>query len=318
MRNAMAIFLAMVLFLSSSCAAASSPAPTQAVTEAPTPSVTPTPTPTEKPAVESIDSLADLEMLADIISVKFVDTYAKYIVQYKIRYKSDDCEVVGYITAPLDYLEKECPIIIYNRGGNQAFGMLYEEEAWGYIVLASQYRGNDGGTGKEQFGGDDVNDVIKLIDIGERFTFAQKGGVYMTGYSRGGMMTYIACRTDDRIKAATVCAGISDSFAMYESRNDIKTVYRSLVGGNPENLPEEYVKRSAVLWADEIDTPLLIMHGGEADKNVDTSQAKSMAEALDEHGKEYKLIIYEDADHDLPGEEWIPEMLDWYAAHPLQ
>jgi len=35
--------------------------------------------------------------------------------------------------------------------------------------------------------------------ISERFDFVQAGGVYMAGFSHGGMMTYIACRMDDRV-----------------------------------------------------------------------------------------------------------------------
>ena len=210
----------------------------------------------------------------------------------------------------------------FNRGGNREFGRLTDETIvgladLGYIVLASQYRGNDGGSGCEQFGGDDINDVIKLIDISEHFEFVQTGGVYMTGLSRGGMMTYIACRVDSRIKAATVGAAVSDSFSAYEARDDMKTVYKSLVGGTPDNMPEEYVRRSAIMWADEINVPLLIIHGGEKDWRVDTSQSKNMAAELKRYGKEYRLIIYEDADHTFQGTQWYLDMCTWFNEHPL-
>ena len=275
-------------------------------------------------SMESISSLESLDRLDDIINAAKLESRDKSasVELYKIRYKSDDLEVVGYVCAPVDYLEQKYPVLIWNRGGNQEFGKLTEIEVTapasaGFVVLASQYRGNDGGTGTEQFGGDDVNDVIKLIDISERFDFVQSGGVYMAGHSRGGMMTYIACKMDDRIKAAAVGAGISDSFAMYESRADMKTVYQSLVGGTPEIMPEEYIKRSAVRWADEINVPLLIVHGGEKDWRVDTSQAENMATQLELYGKEYKLIIYEDADHSLQNTDWYSEIVNWFHEHPL-
>lgn len=278
--------------------------------------------PSYKPSLDSIGSLEDLDRIDDILNVSVINTFAEYVVQYKIRYKSDDYEVVGYVAAPLDYLEHDYPVLIFNRGGNREFGKISEIDVasfanMGYIVLASQYRGNDGGTGIEQFGGDDINDVIKLIDISERFDFVQAGGVYMAGLSRGGMMTYIACRMDDRIKAATICAGISDAFSNYEERYDMKPIYQLLVGGTPEEMPDEYIKRSAIRWADEINVPLLIIHGGEKDWRVDTSQSENMAAQLEQYGKEYKLIIYEDADHSLHNTQWHLEMIAWFDAHPL-
>ena len=91
---------------------------------------------------------------------------------YKIRYKSDEEEVVGYIGLPTDYQDIDYPILIDNRGGNGDFGVNSAESVLyfarhGFIVMASQYRGADGGTGFDQFGGEDINDVIKLIDMAE-------------------------------------------------------------------------------------------------------------------------------------------------------
>ena len=43
----------------------------------------------------------------------------------------------------------------------------------------------------------------------------------MVGVSRGGMMTYMAAREDERIKKAAIISGISDLFMWYEERIDI-------------------------------------------------------------------------------------------------
>lgn len=57
--------------------------------------------------------------------------------------------------------EGKYPCIIYNRGGNRDFGSLKVATgatlmgmlaAQGYVVIASQYRGNAGGEGAEEFG----------------------------------------------------------------------------------------------------------------------------------------------------------------------
>jgi|GEM_PF-1231828 len=236
---------------------------------------------------------------------------------YRIRYKSDQYEVMGYIAAPSDYMYHKYPILIYNRGGNRSFGALIPEYiGWlalrGYIVLGSQYRR------AEQFGGDEINDVIKLIDISESFSFAQQGGVYMLGTSRGGMMTYIASRMDDRIRAAAVWAAVSNLFDSFNDRElAMQQVHIELIGGTPEELPEEFKRRSAVFWADEIMAPLLIGHGGDADWRVLTQHSINMAKALERYGKPHRLIIYPEAGHGFGGTDFLEEMDAWFRLHPI-
>lgn len=166
-----------------------------------------------------------------------------------ICYRSDDCEVRGYVGVPRE--EKgPLPAVIFNRGGNRAFSALRPQvickyASQGFVVLGSQYRGNCGGTGQEEFGGADVNDVLRLIDIALELPGTFKGGVYMAGHSRGGMMTYRCCALDDRIVAAAVGSGVADCVDMYNKRvDDMKQVFQELLGGTPEEVPEEYRRRS--------------------------------------------------------------------------
>ena len=141
----------------------------------------------------------------------------------------------------------------------------------------------------------------------------------MIGSSRGGMMTYMACRNNDDIKAAVIYSGVSDAISNYNDREQkMKNVYLSLVGGTPEQLEDEYIKRSAVYWADEIDVPLYIFHGGEKDWRVDVTQAIDMAEKLKEYDKEYNIKIFEDEAHSYSVEAWQiinHETLDWFNSH---
>jgi len=89
-----------------------------------------------------------------------------------IRYLSDGLGVNGMLAVP--GRPGKYPCIILNRGGNLEFA------AWthasfaelvgplvdaGYIVIASQYRGNAGGQGKEEFGGAEIDDVLNLIPL---------------------------------------------------------------------------------------------------------------------------------------------------------
>lgn len=142
-----------------------------------------------------------------------------------ITYLSDGLKVNGYLVVPKQ--GNQLPCVIYNRGGNRAFGALTDGQAAvglgkiareGYIVVASQYRGNSGGEGREEFGGADVHDVLNLIPLLEAIPQADTSRIGMYGWSRGGMMTYLALSRTDRIAAAVVGAGMADAFDTVKRR----------------------------------------------------------------------------------------------------
>ena len=247
--------------------------------------------------------------------------YSENTESYKIEYLSDGLKVTGYMSMPKE-MDESLPVIIFNRGGNREYGKL--TDAWalyyfeflashGYIVLASQYRGNDGGEGAEEFGGSDLNDVLNLMDIGKNLPDSD-GQIFMMGASRGGMMTYMACRASDDISAAVVICGSTSAIRAYNERGwEMKSMLETLIGGTPLTAKDEYIKRSAAYWADEIDTPLYIIHGAN-DKRVDISEAENMVRLLKKYGKDYEYVRYEDMGHEMPPDdhEAIFEWFDKY------
>ena len=136
--------------------------------------------------------------------------------------------------------------------------------------------------------------------------------LYSIGVSRGGMMTYMACRQDSRIKKAVVISGVADLFLNYEERTDLRSMLEHLIGETPESNPDEYEKRSAVCWADEIQCPVLIIHS-KGDTRVSFTHAEKMVEALEEAGKEYKFVSHDDIVHGLHIFEDVPVIMDWFS-----
>ena len=265
---------------------------------------------------EELWDVNQYERVEDIISIEKMDlgrmsSEGVEVSTYKVKYQVDDCTVVSYLSVPDACIEEQdaYPCIIFNRGGNREFGanepedIAYFAESSGKVIFATQYRGVDGGTGTEEFGGADLNDVLKLIDFCEEFAFVDMEQIYMMGVSRGGMMTYMAVREDSRIKKAIVVSGLADSFMSYEERTDMQKVFIELIRQTPKSNPEAYEKRSATLWADEIKCPILIIHS-KLDEKVSYKQAEKMMEALEEAGKEYKFISYEDDVHGLHPEDF--------------
>ena len=104
-------------------------------------------------------------------------------------------------------------------------------------MLASQYRGNDGGEGRDEFGGEDIHDVLNLIKMAKSLPFIDSSKIVMIGFSRGGMMTYLAIKHGAQIKAAAVAGGITDLGQMYNDRDqDMKNVIKE----HPEVAKELY------------------------------------------------------------------------------
>jgi tetratricopeptide (TPR) repeat protein len=254
---------------------------------------------------------------------KFAGDFENFVEAYKIRYLSDKLEVVGFIFVPLhENLSQKLPLIIYNRGGNREFSKITDDKFTymslfalnGYVVLASQYRGNDGGQGKEEYGGKDINDVLDLIKMAESLPFIDSNKIVMYGTSRGGLMTYLATSKSSKIKAACVNSGIADLIQTYEEREQaMKDTLIDLIGGTPGTKRNEYINRSAVYWPERINAPLLILHG-DNDWRVNVSQAKELAKKLDELNKPNKLIIYPHGTHGLGEyhEDRDRRILEWF------
>ena len=242
---------------------------------------------------------------------------------YSISYLSDGLKINGFLTQPKK--EGKYPAIIFNRGGNRNFGALDINSTIyltarlaqaGYVVIASNYRGGGGSEGMEEFGGKEINDVIILPEVLKEIKKADTEKIGMYGWSRGGMMTYLALTKMDNIKAAAVGGAVSDNFATIEDRPDMETyVLAELIPNYEINKEAELIKRSAIKWVDQFpkDVPLLIMHGN-SDWRVKPEQSIKLALELEKHRVPYRLIIYEGGDHGISEhkKEKNDEVIKWF------
>lgn len=253
---------------------------------------------------------------AQIISQVKVDTEAETSLAdidiFEITYWSDGLKIEAFAAMPKK--EGKYPAIIFNRGGNRDFGALslyggnrtypiirgfapLAKE--GYVVIGCNYRGGGKSEGEDEFGGKDINDVLNLIDVLTEIPKADTAQIGMYGWSRGGMMTYLALTKTDKIKAAAVGGAPSDKTII--DRPNMETgVYAELIPNYWENKEAELKKRSAVFWADKFskEVPLLIMHGN-ADWRVKSTHSLKLAMELEQHRIPYRLKIFEGADHGI-------------------
>jgi dipeptidyl aminopeptidase/acylaminoacyl peptidase len=229
---------------------------------------------------------------------------------WKFTYESDGLKVGGYMAAPRRNDHSPLPCIIENRGGNRDFGAWTDTNAlWlapladaGYFVIASNYRGSPGSEGRDEFGGADVNDVLNLLplidSLNEEVDPARIG---MQGWSRGGMMTYLALTRTQRIVAAVIGSGEADLEEAIKLRPEMETyVIDQLVPGYATNKVQVLQARSALRWPEKLakTTPILLL-AGTADWRVNPMNSLRMAEKLYEQRHPYRLVIFEGGDHGL-------------------
>lgn len=235
-------------------------------------------------------------------------SYVEDINMYDITYSSDGLRVKGFLLVPKS--KGIYPCVIFNRGGNREFGAISDSlvinllariSSWGYVVVASQYRGNAGGEGREEFGGADVNDVLNLIPLLESQLKADATRIGMFGWSRGGMMTYIALKRSTRISAAVVGGGLSDLTSSGERRPDMeRNVFRQLIPNYDQNKEAALRARSAVYWAGRLckTSPILLLHGT-ADWRAVPEMVLDLSKALLDVKHPFRLVLFEGADHGI-------------------
>jgi dipeptidyl aminopeptidase/acylaminoacyl peptidase len=224
----------------------------------------------------------------------------------RIAYYSDNLKITGYLTQPK--ADGQYPLLVWNRGGSNDYGALDDLTAhlilastavWGYVVLATQYRGNMGSEGEEDWGGNDVRDSLNLLELTKDLPNVDMNRIAVEGASRGGMTTYRMLTMESRFKCAMVHAGVADLFSFKTMRNDLSAYIHNKFGGLSEAKREiEFQKRSAVYFADKLskNVPLLLMHGTD-DTVVPKEQSISLDKRLTEVGVPHELVLIEGGKH---------------------
>ncbi|PKK83469.1 MAG: hypothetical protein CVT49_08595 [candidate division Zixibacteria bacterium HGW-Zixibacteria-1] len=243
--------------------------------------------------------------LATVRQYYSADVIESTIVE-RISYLSDGLNINGYTARPKD--KGIYPVLIWNRGGTEEHGalddirahlILASTAAWGYVVLATQYRGNVGSDGVEDWGGDDLHDALNMIEVAKNLDECDTSRIAIEGASRGGMTTYRALLEYDRFKCAIVHAGITDVPSLIK----IRPQFGQFVNKRYSDLTEdaknrELQKISAVYFAEKLpgQTPILIMHGTD-DNIVPIEQSEALVAQLEKYGIPHQFVRIEGGTH---------------------
>ena len=163
----------------------------------------------------------------------------------------------------------------------------------------------------------------KLIEMG--IADADRLGVQGTSY--GGYATNLLITQTNRFKAAINISGKVNMISFYTDSPRLGTrnthapeKSQDRIGATLWQQPQKYIAHSAVMFADRIKTPLLLMTG-EQDHNVPARQAMEMYYALRRLGKEVEWVSYTNGGHGMPTttvaevKDYHARIIKWYDDH---
>jgi len=227
----------------------------------------------------------------------------------EISYRSwDGLYIQGFLYLPPGFdASASYPALVQVHGGgtNSYLHSLNTTEQYlaqkGYVVLAVNYRGGSGfGRAFQDLGVEDwANGQARDAAAAAGFVRTQpwsNGKVGIYGYSYGGITSMAAiARVPDAFDAAVPMAGIYDFADAYTNADRLGKIFtKTGHGGSPEERPEVYEISSTLARVENIQTPVLTMHG-EADVRAPFRQFELVVDILEREGKIYEA-------HSYPGE----------------
>lgn len=234
---------------------------------------------------------------------KYLDSVNIYGYNYS---SSDNLKIRGFLIEPK--VKGTYPVIIFNRGGNRELGsvsiqkltdFLSKIAVKGFIIIGSQLRGSERSEGKDEFGGKDIGDVLKLFEIINHQNNADPERIGMLGISRGSMTNFLVLKETDKVKANITIGGIAD--LNQKDRPEMYQLYKELIPDFEKNPNQELDKRSSLLAIPIIKNKQLknfIIHGAN-DERVNVDNAFLLFNKLKSNNFSTRLMIYEDANHGI-------------------
>lgn len=235
------------------------------------------------------------------------------IASEEVKFTAEDgWEVQGWLLRPYGFEEgKKYPLVLEIHGGpHMMYGQTFFHEmqllaAKGYVVLYTNPRGSHGYGQKfvdacrHDYGGKDYTDLMSAVDyVLETYSFIDEIRLGVTGGSYGGFMTNWIVGHTNRFKAAVTQRSISNWLSFY-GVSDIGYFFNRWEHGlDLLDDPKKLWEISPLKYADNVETPLLILHG-ELDFRCPIEQAEQLYVTLKHLKKEVEFVRFPGSNHEL-------------------
>ena len=234
------------------------------------------------------------------------------VVEFEAR---DGLRLEGLLIHPLDRKEGErVPLILTVHGGPES----HYRNTWltgysspgqmaaarGYAVFYPNYRGSTGRgvafskTSQADPAGLEFDDLVDAVDHLVEIGLVDEDRVGVTGGSYGGYATgWLATRYSDRFAAGVMFVGISNKVSKVGTTDIPNEEFHVHARKRPWDDWQFFLERSPIYYADQSETPLLIMHGAD-DPRVHPTQSMELYRHLKLRGEApVRLVFYPGEGH---------------------
>ncbi|MDZ5810996.1 S9 family peptidase [Halorubrum sp. AD140] len=249
----------------------------------------------------------------------------------RVEWESDGWTLDGvvYHDPDVDPADGDHPLVVAIHGGP----MSYDEPVFsfahaaltsrGYLVFRPNYRGGTS-RGREftaeltgAWGTAEVDDIAAGVESLADRGWVDPDRVFGHGFSYGGIAQgFLVTQRPDLFAAAAPEHGIYDLRSAFGT-DDTHTWFEAEYGLPWEN-PEAYDAATAILDAGNVETPLLVMAGGE-DWRCPPSQSEQLYVAARKQGVDAELVVYPDEHHNIGDPDRaihrLEKILGWYETH---
>lgn len=230
----------------------------------------------------------------------------------EVSYFSGPYIVKGWLASPKQPTSRS---IVYLRGGINQIGKvraarIAQLARQGFVVFAPHYRGSFGGEGKDEFVGDDRQDVYAAVDY---LKYLGMQAIHLFAFSRGGIMGLWTAVERPEVTSLVTWGGVSSIYLTYEERVDMRRMMKRIYGGSPNTAPEAFESRDVLKQLHHIQCPVRIIHG-ELDTNVGFEHATLLEEGLIKEGKDVETQYLKNHHHFVPdplNRQIVRQALDW-------
>jgi dipeptidyl-peptidase-4 len=257
-------------------------------------------------------------------SRKLIENYALQPADVAIFKTQDGTELYGRIIKPANFRAGEkypAVVMVYGGPGAQTVRNAWAGADWAQVLAARGFAvwemDNRGSSGRghafetplyRRFGKTELADQLEGVRylLAQGFVDPARLGIY--GWSYGGFMTlYSLLNAPDVFRAGIAGAPVTN-WRNYD------TIYTERYLGLPAENAEGYRASSAVEYAAKLKAKLLIVHNFE-DDNVLFQNTLQMANALEEAGKVFHMVIYPQKSHGVSGQirrQLLEETTDFF------
>ncbi|RHW40827.1 S9 family peptidase [Neobacillus notoginsengisoli] len=253
-----------------------------------------------------------------ILSIQTFPSPNPDVSLFLITYFADGLKVKGMLAKPAAYEPTDG--FLYLRGGIKNVGKvrparIAQFASEGFTVFAPFYRGNQGGEGEEDFGGEDRMDAFAAYRLLKGLPGIQD--VHIFGFSRGGVMALLTALEFPDAASMVTWAGVSDMALTYVEREDLRRMMKRVIGGTPVKYPNRYEYRTPLYELECLKVPALIIHGAK-DDNVSPEHSYRLEKRLNELGKPVESWYFGDYTHFFPpatNRKVVADLTKWMKSH---